>query len=43
MVLQRVFRALGRSIKGKQRYMQSDAGNTTAICVSVAHRSRSVS
>ena len=38
MVLQRVFRALGRSIKGKERYMQTDAGNTTAICVSVAHR-----
>ncbi len=38
MVLQRVFRALGCSIKGKQSYMQTNAGNTTAIWISVAHR-----
>ncbi|MEH1942975.1 MAG: hypothetical protein V7L01_22520 [Nostoc sp.] len=41
MALQRVFKALGRRVKGKERYMQPDAGNTTGICVSVAHRNTS--
>ncbi len=40
-VVQGVFRALGRKVKGKESYMQPDAGNTTAICVSVAHRTTS--
>ncbi|MEH2383136.1 MAG: hypothetical protein V7K27_30340 [Nostoc sp.] len=43
MVVQRVFMALGRRVKGKESYMQRDAGNSTAICDRVAHRSRSVS
>ena len=38
MVVQRVFWALGRKGKVKERYMQPDAGNTTAIYVSVARR-----
>jgi hypothetical protein len=41
MVLQHVFKALGRNRQGKERYMQPDAGNTTGICVSVAHRTTS--
>ncbi|MGV0101803.1 hypothetical protein NSTC731_01157 [Nostoc sp. DSM 114167] len=41
MFLQPVFKALGRRVKAKERYMQPDAGNTTEICVSVAHRWRS--
>ncbi|WP_334958112.1 hypothetical protein [Nostoc sp.] len=42
MVVQRVFKAFWCSAKGKERYMQPHAGNTTGICVSVAHRTTSL-
>ncbi|WP_292744230.1 hypothetical protein [Nostoc sp. NMS4] len=38
MAIQRVFKALGCRVRGKERYVQSDAGNITGVCVSVAHR-----
>ncbi|WP_196528134.1 hypothetical protein [Nostoc commune] len=38
MVVQRVFKVLGRWFKGKERYMQPYAGNITEICDRVAHR-----